>query len=195
MKGFAAHQDTDDDLVGPGDLAPWEALVVDAVGHVIDFWRFKRNQGRLWALLYLRRVPLGAPELGRALGLSKGAVSMLVRDLQQWGVITRVRAPADANWRWAAETDLLKMLGRVIADRELDLVQRVRADLERAEALAREDRTIASDVLDRIVRIRRLAQIVEKAIGAFLTTARLDLGGAVGLLDRLVPGSVRRRKE
>ena len=38
------------DDVGPGTLAPWEALVVDAVGNVIDFWKFKRNQGRVWAL-------------------------------------------------------------------------------------------------------------------------------------------------
>ncbi len=44
-------------------LGTWEALAVDAVGGVIEFWGFKRNQGRLWALLYLRDVALSATEL------------------------------------------------------------------------------------------------------------------------------------
>ena len=48
---------------GMGTLLPWEALVVDAVGSVIDFWKFKRNQGRVWALLYLRGRALSAAEI------------------------------------------------------------------------------------------------------------------------------------
>ncbi|HLM42374.1 MAG TPA: ArsR family transcriptional regulator [Myxococcaceae bacterium] len=64
-----------------GRLAPWEAIAVDAVGNVIEFWGFKRNQGRVWALLYLRGEPLTAGEIERELDLSKGGVSMLLRDL------------------------------------------------------------------------------------------------------------------
>src|SRR6476661_6372016 len=63
-----------DDGASAGHLEPWEALVVDAVGNTIDFWRFKRNHGRVWALLYLRGKPSSAAEIQRALGLSKGAV-------------------------------------------------------------------------------------------------------------------------
>ena len=37
-----------------GGLPRWEALTTDAVGNVIEFWGFKHNQGRVWALLYLR---------------------------------------------------------------------------------------------------------------------------------------------
>ena len=41
-------------------LPQWEAMAIDAVGRVIEFWGFKRNQGRVWALLYLRSVPMSA---------------------------------------------------------------------------------------------------------------------------------------
>ena len=66
-----------------GHLAPWEAIAIDAVGNVIEFWGFKRNQGRVWALLYLRGEPLTAGEIERELDLSKGGVSMLLRDLER----------------------------------------------------------------------------------------------------------------
>ena len=99
-------------------LEQWEAVAVDAVGNVIEFWGFKRNQGRVWALLYLRDTALTAAEIESELELSKGGVSMLLRDLERWGVILRVRSPSDASWRYRAETDLLKeMTAEYIADR------------------------------------------------------------------------------
>ncbi|MCC6622803.1 MAG: MarR family transcriptional regulator [Deltaproteobacteria bacterium] len=182
MRGFSTHDDgTSDDFESPGNLAPWEALVVDAVGSVIDFWQFKRNQGRVWALLYLRGRPHTAQDLQDALGLSKGAVSILVRELEQWGVVRRVRTPADPMWRYEAETDLMKMVRKVIEEREAMLVTRVRRDLERAEAMARES-DAPRDVRARLERMRRLSGLVEKSLLAFLKTARLDVLGAFQIL-------------
>lgn len=182
MRGFATRDDdTADEFATPGNLAPWEALVVDAVGNVIDFWQFKRNQGRLWALLYLRGRHHTAQELMDALGLSKAAVSILVRELEQWGVIRRVRTPADSNWRYEAETDLMKMVRTVIEQRETTLVTRVRKDLEQAEAMAKEAGA-PKEVCARVERMRRLAILVEKALLAFLKTARLDVFGAFQVL-------------
>ena len=39
-----------------GRLASWEAIAVDAVGNVIEFWGFKRNQGRVRRLDHYRVV-------------------------------------------------------------------------------------------------------------------------------------------
>lgn len=172
----------DDELVGPGNLSPWENLAVDAVGNVIDFWQFKRNHGRVWGLLYLRNKPHSAQELQDALGLSKGAVSMLTRELEQWGVIDRVRTPGDATWKFIAETNLMRMIGRVLAEREGAMVSRVRADLDEAESIAKRS-NVPSDVLARIGRMRTLASIVDRALGAFLQTSKIDVGGFVGVLN------------
>lgn len=182
MRGFATHDDGgSDEFVSPGNLSPWEALVVDAVGNVIDFWQFKRNQGRVWALLYLRGRALTAQELQDALGLSKGAVSILVRELEQWNVVRRVRTPADPMWRYEAETELMKMVRKVIEERETMLVTRVRRDLERAEAMARAEGA-PREVRARIERMRRLSALVEKSLLAFLKTAKLDVFGAFQIL-------------
>ncbi len=40
-----------------------EVLVSDSIGRLIEFWGFKRNMGRLWAILYLSDRPLSAPEI------------------------------------------------------------------------------------------------------------------------------------
>jgi HTH-type transcriptional regulator, glycine betaine synthesis regulator len=177
------HLVKEPDPVGPGTLAPWEALVIDAVGNTIDFWRFKRNHGRVWALLYLRGRPLAAADVQEELGLSKGGVSMVTRELEGWGVVRRVRTPGDATWRFVAETDLMKMIRRVIEDREAAFVARVREDLEDAEAMAREAGDVPAEVLARVARMRTLAVLVDKALRAFILTARLDVVGAANVLQ------------
>ena len=183
MNGFALQDQNDPDIVGIGTLSSWESLVVDAVGNVIDFWNFKRNHGRVWALLYLRGIPMTALQLQDTLGLSKGAASMLTRELEQWNVIRRVRAPNDANWHFIAETDFMRMLRRVISEREAMLVQRVLADLKRAEDLAKRSKDATPEALVRLARIRALASLIDKALRTFIQTSRLDVLSAASVLD------------
>src|SRR5690606_13883820 len=125
--------------------------------NVIEFWGFKRNQGRVWAFLYLRGEPFAAGQLEKELGLSKGGVSMLLRDLERWGVILRVRAPGDSAWRYRAETDLVRMVSRVIEERESDFITRIRADLEEARRLAVQGAKVPKDRLARLEKMVQLA--------------------------------------
>ena len=165
-----------------GRLAPWEAISIDAVGNVIEFWGFKRNQGRVWALLYLRGEPLTAGELERELELSKGGVSMLLRDLERWGVVRRVRSPQDSAWRYGAETDLIRMVSHVIEEREAGFIERIRADLAEARRLAGEAGNVPHEHLRRLEKMATLAEHVERALRLFIKTARLDVGGILGAL-------------
>src|SRR4051794_17835694 len=152
-------------------LAEWEAVAVEAVGNVIEFWGFKRNQGRVWGLLYLRDEALTAAEIESELDLSKGGVSMLLRDLERWGVILRVRSPGDVSWRYRAETDMLRMVTRVLQEREAEFMSRIRADLEEARKLATESKA-PKDRLQRLARMTTLAEQTEKALRLFLKTAK-----------------------
>jgi len=60
VKGFASPPHPSEEV---GRLNRWESLVTDAVGAVIEFWGFKQNQGRVWALLYLRGAAMSAQDL------------------------------------------------------------------------------------------------------------------------------------
>lgn len=172
----------------PG-LPRWEALAIDAVGNVIEFWGFKHNQGRVWAVLYLRGTSMTATQLEEELGLSKGAVSMLVRDLERWGVVVRIRQPGTGAWHFRAETDLVQMVRRVIQERETAFITRIRADLEEARRLAAAS-GVGRDRLARLEKLAALAVGAERALRMFLRTARVDLSS---LLLALGEGKLRPR--
>jgi DNA-binding transcriptional regulator GbsR (MarR family) len=170
----------------PG-LPRWESLAIDAVGNVIEFWGFKHNQGRVWAVLYLRGTSMTATQLEEELGLSKGAVSMLVRDLERWGVVVRIRQPGTGAWHFRAETDLVRMVSRVIQERENAFVSRIRNDLDEARRLASAS-GVGRDRLARLEKLAALASGAERALRIFLRTARVDLSS---LLAALGEGKLR----
>lgn len=97
--------------------------VADAVGALIERWGFKRNMGRVWAVLYLEQAPLSAADLGERLSLSAGAMSMLLAELGQWGVIRKAWVPGERRDYFEAETSIWKMVSRVLRERELRWIQ------------------------------------------------------------------------
>lgn len=185
MKGYlwtVAGRPASPGGAGPGPMEDWEAMAVDAVGNAIEFWGFKRNQGRVWALLYLRDVALTAAEIELSLGLSKGGVSMLLRDLERWGVVLRGRTAGGAAWRYGAQTDLMAMVSRVLQEREGQLLSRIRQDLldakRRAQAAGVDRQTV-----QRLTRMATLAEQTDRALKVFLKTARLDVAGVFQALQ------------
>lgn len=97
--------------------------VADAVGALIENWGFKRNMGRMWTVLYLEDHPLSAAELGDRLGLSTGSVSMLLTEMQQWGVIKKTWIVGERREFFEAETSIWRLVSRVLRDRELNWIR------------------------------------------------------------------------
>lgn len=162
----------------------YEQLACDAIGSFIEFWGFKRNQGRLWTLLYLRGVPISSAELQQSLGLTKGAVSMIMRDLEYWGVVRRTRLPGDRSSRYVAETDLIKLVSRVLREREANVLAQVRTDLVAAEQGARREGAPAAAALSRLRKLRLLTEAAEKTLDIFLRSTRFSLTSLLSLMRR-----------
>ena len=111
--------------------------VADAIGGLMESWGFKRNMGRVWAMLYLEQQPLSAADIGERLSLSSGAMSMLLAELQQWSVVKKAWVPGERRDYWEAETSIWKMVSRVLRERELRWIQ------DAAEHFAAADTTLA----------------------------------------------------
>jgi len=164
----------------PAPLAPHESTAADAVGEVMAAWGFKRNHGRIWAVLYLRDVALSASDIRGVLGLSKGAASMLLAELHTWKIVLPgPRGPAGEAC-WAAETDFPGMIERVLAAREADTVRRARVALEAALAETPEDADPALQM--RLTMMLTLATMTEETLGTLLRERRIDLNPVVELL-------------
>lgn len=107
--------------------------IADAVGGLMESWGFKRNMGRMWAILYLEDRPLSAPELGERLQLSTGAVSMLLTELGQWGAARKTWVVGERREHYEAETSIWKMVSRVFRERELRWIQTALEQFEAAK--------------------------------------------------------------
>lgn len=175
----------------PPPLSSWEIKVTDAVGDVIAFWGFKHNHGRIWALLYVRDVKMTAAELQDDLGLSKGAVSMLLRDLRDWGIVDRSLDEETGTRCYSANTDLLTMITSMIRRREAGVIRRAQAALAEAEEEARASGVVSDEVLERIRRMRQLADVMDQSLSTVLRATTLDVRSFVSVL-RAALGMSRR---
>jgi DNA-binding transcriptional regulator GbsR (MarR family) len=147
--------------------------VADAVGALIEAWGFKRNMGRMWAVLYLEDHPLNAGELGDRLGLSTGSVSMLLTEMQEWGAVKKAWVVGERREHYEAETSIWKMVSRVFREREL---QWIRTASEAFESAGAELESGNEVIAKRIAGLTQLAQV-----GAHLLQSMLE-GEAVDSL-------------
>jgi DNA-binding transcriptional regulator GbsR (MarR family) len=145
--------------------------VADAVGALIENWGFKRNMGRMWTVLYLEAHPLSAADLGDRLGLSTGSVSMLLTEMQQWGVIKKTWVVGERREYFEAETSIWKLVSRVMRDRELNWIRTAHEAFAQAEkeverGKGKDDRRKL--IAERIEGLTQLAQVGQHLLESVL---------------------------
>ena len=149
--------------------------VADAVGALIESWGFKRNMGRMWAVLYLENHPLSAADLGERLGLSTGAVSMLLTELQEWGVIKKAWVVGERREHYEPETSIWKVVSRVLRERELQWIRTAHDSFASAHeqlAPATDERT--ATIAKRVAGLVQLAQVGATLLEAVLQGESID---------------------
>lgn len=62
---------------------------IEAVGQLSASLGLSRVVGQLYALLYLNNGPLSLDDIVRILKMSKGNVSVNIRELEKWGAVRR----------------------------------------------------------------------------------------------------------
>jgi len=166
----AAARARDEDVVFEA-----ERIVGDAIGRLMELWGFKRNMGRVWTVMYLSDEPLTAKVLRERLGLSSGAVSMTLNELARWGVVRKLWVPGDRRDHYEAESNVWKMVSRVVRERERAEIAEAMDAFERALAVLRRlPRGRAEMQRARIDKLLELAQLASAALDALVSSARLD---------------------
>jgi len=172
-------------------LNPAELAVSDVLGRLIEFWGFKRNMGRVWAVLYLSSEPLSADDLRQLLRLSSGAVSMTLSELSRWGIVRKVWVQGERKDFYAAEVQLWRMISRVFNEREkTEITAAIEAfrtalehlDEQRKGASDPKERARVELQKDRIRQLLDLAEIGLRLLDVFVTTAKVDAEPLVRLL-------------
>jgi len=153
-------------------IDPAVLKVADAVGALIENWGFKRNMGRMWTVLYLEDHALSAAELGERLGLSTGSVSMLLTEMQQWGVIKKTWVVGERREHFEPETSIWKLVSRVLRDRELHWIRTAGEEFaaggKELERGAMRDDDRRKLIAERIAGLTQLAQVGQHLLESVL---------------------------
>jgi len=153
-----------------------ELEVADSVGRLMEFWGFKRPMGRIWTLLYLAPEPLGAAEIGEALRMSAGAVSMAISELVKWGAVKKSWRPGERRDFYEAETSIGRLVQRVLRERELALVRGFGEALEAAQRgiPGGAKPAVLAFKRERLTELRRLARLGETLLTALVSGKTVD---------------------
>jgi DNA-binding transcriptional regulator GbsR (MarR family) len=168
----------------PGPLQPVDLAVADAVGALMELWGFRRQLGRVWAVLYLSDRPLAAPELCARLEISTGLLSMSLAELRRWGVVRPVEVAGDRKEHFEPETNVWRLVARVLREREERAVRGALGAFEQAlrdarAALADAEPTVKAAARFKARRIELLVDLSRAALNVLrvlVESARADVG-------------------
>ncbi len=114
--------------------APFEAaknLFIRRWGEMAATWGISRTMAEIHALLYLATEPLCTDDIMERLAVSRGSASMNLRELVNWGLISRVHRRGDRKEYFEAETDVWQMFETIVRERRRREIQPIVETIER----------------------------------------------------------------
>ena len=132
----------------PEDAADLVRAFVEHWGTMARSWGINASMGEMFALLYVTGEDWTAEDLRDRLKVSRGNVSMNLRELIAWGVVHKVHRKGERREYYRAEGDVWILFRRILGERkrrELDptlgvldrAVQELDATADRPRMLAR----------------------------------------------------------
>jgi DNA-binding transcriptional regulator GbsR (MarR family) len=154
----------------------------EAIGSMVEVWGFKRVMGMVWGYLFLSDRPMSAQEIREGLGISAGLVSMVINDLERWGVVHKCTTPGERREYFEAEPDIWSPIAKVLRERELKQMEETLGELRSAREIV--NREVPSRRLDDLIAAGELGhQLLEQFINLGVLDVRdvRSVGLGVGL--------------
>lgn len=107
----------------------------EAVGNFMQYWGFKKIHGRIWVHLFTANQPLDSEELMKRLQVSKGLMSVAMRDLLQYAVIKQTSTGKHGTVFYTANEDIQTVISDVLKKREAQTLRATKSILEKLAKL------------------------------------------------------------
>jgi HTH-type transcriptional regulator, glycine betaine synthesis regulator len=91
---------------------------VEHWGMMARAWGINPTMGELFALLYITGTEWTAEKLRSWLHVSRGNVSMNLRELLAWGVVRKLHRPGERRELYRAETEVWTLFRRILKERK-----------------------------------------------------------------------------
>ena len=163
-----------------------ERLIEEFVSHwglMARAWGINSTMGELFALLYITGTEWTADDLRNWLGVSRGNVSMNLRELLAWGVVHKVHRSGERRELFRAETDVWTLFRKILSERKRRELDPSLSVLDRAFKLAEDDPAL------------RRSEGPDRAVATFFSVDRFDGRAALVVADgrpgRIQPDRIR----
>jgi len=87
-------------------------------GEMGQLWGINRTMAQIHALLFISPEPLSANEIMEELQISRGNVSMALRELIAWGIVNRVHMKGERREFYTTEKDVWSMFRIITRERK-----------------------------------------------------------------------------
>lgn len=155
---------------------------VEHWGGMARLWGINATMGELFALLYITGKDWSADTLRQHLKISRGNVSMNLRELMSWGVVHKVHRHGDRRDYFQAETDVWTLFRRIITERKRREIEPTLALL--AETVQRLDELDAgSDLRPRAQALWRFFVTIDSLATRLVALEPDELTHLLGLLE------------
>lgn len=142
---------------------------IESVGQLSASLGLSRVAGQLYALLYLNNGPPSLDDMVRILKISKGNVSVNIRELERWGAVRKVWVKGSRKDHYEAELDVLKVASNRLKEglkrRMDDAIGTVNKTTEFIndgnEKLSPADKKIAKIYRERLNNVKELHNLVK----------------------------------
>jgi DNA-binding transcriptional regulator GbsR (MarR family) len=143
---------------------------IEAWGSMGVLWGINRSMARVHALLLLSEEPVDAEEISSSLGISRGNVSMCLRELRSWGVVHRGNRPGDRRDFFTAEPDVWTMLHRIALGRKAREFDPAISSLRHLLAEVETERS--AGVHQRLTQLEEILGTLERVMRVFLASEK-----------------------
>lgn len=145
----------------PSELFQLEKVV----GEFMHYWGFKAIHGRIWTHLFVSSSPLDSLELMRRLQVSKGLMSLALRDLLDYDVILSDHVGKHGTTFYKANPDIIKVISNVLKKRELEMLKKAHQSALKLKNIMIKNQEISGIQVDHVLEMTQTAQFL---LSAFL---------------------------
>ncbi|WZO96133.1 transcriptional regulator [Isosphaeraceae bacterium EP7] len=158
-------------------------LFVEHWGGMARSWGINATMGELFALLYISGEDWTADDLKERLSISRGNVSMNLRELMAWGVVHKVHRQGERREYYRAESDVWTLFRRILAERKRRELDPTLALLERTASMVAGDPGLER-YRDRVVALTQFFAMID---GLSNRLIELESDEVRGLADLFSP--------
>jgi HTH-type transcriptional regulator, glycine betaine synthesis regulator len=142
-------------------------------GRMSSQWGINRTMAQIHALLFVTGRALEVNDIMERLQISRGNASMNLRELIDWGIVRRFRAPGDRKDTYVSDHDPYQMFLRVIRERKRREIDPTASAIKECLAFLPEtDHSEGAETLR--ARLRGLSEIFDLIDAAYHTVFGSD---------------------